>query len=242
MEPDSPISPFVFVDGRKYILAETEKRREPEIFAKLTPPPRNVSPLVQWRIFLSREGDLMLITLSVSILGSSGVLCVLDGGIFLGFMAATLVSLLPFAYTATIRVISAMRKSTGTIQLLQNGLPGRGRFCGMCATGKKVDNFAETQLKYQFSMEDGNSYNASFTTANIKQVMELADESLKLVIYDPAQPNRNLLFDALPKGIWFDENDEVFRTSLVPIYLQVLGLCLAAFALPAIFCAVYWSS
>ena len=239
MEPDSPIAPFVFVDGRKYILAETEERPEPEIFAKLTPPPRNASPFVRWRIFFRREGDLLLIVFAMSILCSCGALYVMGAEIVAGFILATLTSLLPFVYSATNRVISAMRESTGLIQLLQSGLIGKGRFHGMCATGKKVDNFAEVQLKYQFSVEDGNSYNASFMVANIKQIMELADESLKLIFYEQAQPNRNLLFDSLPKGIWFDEFDAMFRTSPLAIYTQVLGLCIAAWALPAICFAVF---
>ena len=236
MEPPPAISPFVFVDGRKYILAETEERPEPEIFGKLTPPPRTVSPLVRWRVLLRSEMELLLIVLCMGTVCTVGILYLLGGDFaaFAGFLIVPLVPLLPIAFMKATKVILTMRQTTGIIWLLQNGLAGKGRFFGMGATGKTVDNFAEVQLQYQFTTEDGNTRNAFFVTAEIKKAMALADESFKLIFYDPAQPNRNLLFDSLPKGIVFDEFDGIFRTSPMLLYVQILWLCFVFAVVPAI--------
>jgi hypothetical protein len=71
MATESTIPPFVFAYGRKYVLAETEELPEPEMFAKLTPPPRNVSAAVRWRMYLRQEMELLTLAVFIGLLGST---------------------------------------------------------------------------------------------------------------------------------------------------------------------------
>ena len=239
MDTESTILPFVFVDGRKYVLDETEELPEPEILGKLTPPPRNVSPSVRWRLFLCREMELLGIAVSMGILFTTGA-CFLFGGVFGDFSTLILVivlPILPYTLAGIGRVYSGMRASSNHIQLLQDGLISKGRFYGMGSTGKKVDNVLEMQLKYQFTTQDGNTYNARFV-ADMRQVIKLSGESIKLIFYDPTQPNKHLLFDTLPKGVDFDGENGTFFTRLSYLILQMLWLCIAFSAIPVITLAV----
>ena len=238
-ETESTIPPFVFVDGKKYVLAEAEERPEPDIFSKLTQPPRNVSSVVRWRLFLCREGDLWLLAFFLGALFCSGLSFLLGDDIpFFGFFTVFFVSVLPFVLISIDRTYSAMRASSNTIQLLQDGLAGKGRFFGMCATGKKVSHAVEMQLQYQFTTHDGDTCNAFFQEIDANKLIKISDESLKLIFYDPMQPNRNVLFNTLPKGIEFDEENGTFYTRPSFLMIQVLWLGIAFSAIPLIVCAV----
>jgi hypothetical protein len=241
METESTIPPFVFVDGRKYVLAETEELPEPEMFAKLTPPPRNVSSTVRWRLYLRHEMELF--TLAVFVGGAVSTVMTLilaaDAPHVCGLVGTMFCSLLPFAYFAASRVYSGRHETRNALQLLQDGLAGKGRFAGICATEKVVDKVAEMKLTYQFTTQNGNTYNASFCMANVKKIMSLSTEKPKLIFYDPVKPSRNVLFDTLPKGIEFDEIDEVFRTKQSFLVVQILWLCFGVAVFPLIFGSVY---
>jgi hypothetical protein len=153
-------------------------------------------------------------------------------------MTAVAIPLLPVAYIFASRIYSGRHETLNALQLLQNGLAGKGRFVGLCSTGKKIDNAAEMQLQYQFTIQEGNTYNASFCMANVKKIMELSDESLKIIFYDPVQPKRNVLFDTLPKGIEFDDLDGIFRTHPLFLITQLLWLCFGIAVFPIIFLGV----
>jgi len=144
MEPDATIPPFVFVEGRKYVLADPAELPEPEIFERLTPPPRNVSPSVRWRLLLRQESYLFVIALCMGICCTLGMMLVLGNDV--GFMMAIALPMLPLLVTYVPRIYSGIRETSGIIRLLQDGFVGKGRFFGMCSTGKKIDNLAEIQL------------------------------------------------------------------------------------------------
>jgi hypothetical protein len=244
-----PIPPFVFVDGRKYVLAEDEERPVPEIFDKLTSPPRNVTAWVKWRVRLRRKMELQFTAFFAGCCCCAGILWALgvNAMIFNAFIGAMCIPMIPIVFIMAQRCLSDMRKSASDLQLLQNGFVGKGRFFGMCSTVKTVHNFPEMQFKYQFAMEDGNSYNTSFSMTDLmtdvmqhaKNMRALSDESLKLIFYDPTKPKRNLLFDALPKGIWFDDSAATFRTAPLLLIIQILWLCVAFAAVPMITLTVY---
>jgi len=249
MDTESTIVPFVFVDGRRYVLAETDELPEPEILGKLTPPPRNVSSSMQWRLILCREGELNIVATFLGAFFCFGTLFLLGGdlGDFASWMLAIGVPILPYVLICVNRICSGMRESSSIIQFLQDGLVGKGRFYGMAPTGKKhhtsgklSDNarIPEIHMKYQFAMQDGNTHNAFLTVTDMRQFIRLSDDSLKLFFYDPAQPNRNLLFDTLPKGIDFDEETGTFCTRPAVLLTQIVWLCVAFSAIPAITFAV----
>ena len=235
METESAIPPFVFVDGRKYILAEDEELPERELLTKLTCPPRNISALVRWRLYLRQETDLYLLALYAGVLGSActlrmfGVEAVLNG-----LMLTFTIVMLPYAYIAASRIYSGRHETMNVLRLLQIGLASCGRLVDLISTGKKVDNAVEIQLKYQFTTHEGSTFNTSFCTANINTIMKLSSETQKIIFYDPAQPRRNILFDALPEGIEFDDLDGIFRTNLSFLMTQLLWLCFMIAILPMI--------
>jgi hypothetical protein len=245
---DTPtIPPFVFVDGRKYVLAEDEERPQPEIFEKLTPPPRNVTAWVKWRLRLRRKTELLFIAFFVGSCCSGGILLALGNKFAITFMAAMCIPILPIAFIMIQRCLSDLRKSASDLRLLQIGFVGKGRFFGMCSSKKTVHNFPEMQFKYQFTMEDGNSYNTSFSMTDLmtdmmqytEKMRGLSDESLKLIFYDPVKPSLNLLFDSLPKGIRFDDSEEKFCTAPSLLIVQILWLCATFAAVPLIVLTVY---
>jgi len=239
METEPSIPSFVFVDGRKYVLAETEELPEPEMLAKLTPPPRNVSASVRWRLYLRHESELLALALLLGLYSSVGMLLILGEDDFVkGLIIAMAAPTLPYVYVFTTRIYSEIRETLNMLQLLQDGLAGTGRFAGMCSTKKKVDNKPEMQLKYQFTTQEGNTYNASFCMVNVKKIMELSTESLKLIFYDPVKPSRNVLFDTLPKGIEFDDLDGIFRTHSSFLITQILWLCFCVAVFPVFFAVI----
>ena len=237
METETTTLPFIFVDGKKYVLDEDEERPEPEIFGKLTPPPREVSKAVEWRLFLCREGDLLLLAFFTGVLLCSGTLFIF-GGDFRHFaswiLGGVVVPMLPFVLVAAHRISAGMRGSVMVIQFLREGLIGKGRFFGMKATGKVSRNAPEIEWRYQFTSEDGNTRNAYFVVTDIWKSLELTDESLKLILYDAIQPNRNILFDTLPRGIEFNETTGTFYTNPWFLMMQAFWLCFAFSAVPAI--------
>ena len=235
------ISPFIFVDGRKYILADPEELPEPEIFSRITPPPRNISPLVLWRLFLCRESELLLIATFIGMCCGCGLgWLFIDGFAFVGFIImGTILPMFLFVLNAVMRILLAARKRLNIIHLLQNGLIGKGCFVGMASTGNREDNLPEIELKYQFTSEDGNTRSAFHCVTDMRKLMELSSASQKLILYDSIGPSRNLLFDTLPKGIDFDEATQTFYTSLSFLVVQIFGLCLAVSIVPAIIFGIY---
>jgi len=243
METETPktIPPYVFVDGRKYILADAEELPEPEMFARLTPPPRNVSQLIQWRLFLSRESELLLIATVIGALCGCGLgMLFIEGFAFIGSMIGVFfLTMLPVIIPAIFRIRSAARKRSNIIHLLQNGLVGKGRFYSMASTGKTVDNLTEVELKYQFTAADGKTRYASLCVTEMRKLLALSSDSQRLVFYDPIGASRNLLFDSLPKGTKFDSATATFCMSPWFLIGQILGLCIAVTAIPAIIFGVY---
>ena len=241
METETAVPPFVFVEGRKYILAETEELPEPEIFAQLTPPPRHISSQVRWRLLLCCESELLMIAMVIGGYCGCGLgMLFIDGFALLASMVAVFfLSMSPLVIFALFRIHSAVRKRPNIIHLLQNGFVGKGRFVGMRSTGKTVDSCMEVELKYQFTAEDGNTRNAFIFVTDMQKLLTLSSESLKLIFYDPIGPSRNLPFDTLPKGIQFDDATGTFYTNTWFLIGQILGLCIAVTAIPAIIFGVY---
>jgi len=241
MEPTPAIPPFVFVDDRKYVLAETEECPKPEIFEKLTLPPRNVSQWVQWRLLLRRETDLTGVALILGFNGGFVTLFAFGDPGFTRFACYMMIVMSPWwvhVFFAIKRIYRVGRNHGNIIWLLQSGTVGKGHFFGMNSTGRKICNAAEMRLKYQFTTQEGNTYNMCFCTEDIKKVIKLSDESLKLILYDSEEPDQNVLFDSLPKGIWFDDFNGMFRTHPLPFIEQGSWLCAALVGIPAVTVAV----
>jgi hypothetical protein len=238
METESTIPPFVFVDGRKYVLADIEELPVPEMFEKLTPPPRNISASVRWRLYLRHEIELLTLAVFTGLGGcmiAMWMFAEIGVAVMCHIMMVVALPLLPIACLFASRIYVGRHETFNALRLLQDGLVSTGRFVGICATEKKVDNAVLMLLTYQFTLQDGNTYNASFYMANVKKIMALSTESLKLIFYDPAQPNQNMLFDTLPKGIEFDEIDGIFRTKSSFLITQILWLCFGVAVFPIIF-------
>lgn len=103
--------------------------------------------------------------------------------------------------------------------LLQYGEIGKGHIIDMEPTGTVINNNPEMKLHYQFTANDGETYNAFAKTCN---TTKLTDDSVEPLFYDAMEPNRSVLLDSLPNGIRIDELDGSFRANPLRIFFPLL--------------------
>lgn len=198
---------------------------EPEIFRRLTDPPRDLSP--EARITLLWANGLVptigywlvfIILLFAVFVGANlvdaglgrgnafrGPDGTLDSYLF-GFMFGFNVVL--FLGVGIGLVVYGYRKGAEAVRLLRDGELGRARFVGMEETDMQVNERPVMKLRFTFTASDGRDYDAYVKTIETKRLL---DDPVEPLFYDSADPNRSVLLDALPGKIRFDEMKQVFE-------------------------------
>ena len=116
------------------------------------------------------------------------------------------------------------------IRLVQYGTAVGAKFAGMSPTGTKVN--AKPVMKVNFEYQaDGETYTTSVYALDTSR---LTDTKYKVVLYDPMQPERSVVPDGLPRGIYLDEMTGQFRTNPSRCVFPLLAaaiVCVELFAI-----------
>ena len=92
-----------------------------------------------------------------------------------------------------IRAVRGLRD----LRLLERGHVGAGRLVHQRETNVRVNNKPVVELSFDFEAHDGRTHRAK---ARVLDVGKLTDETMEPLVYDPAQPSRAAMLDALPGG------------------------------------------
>jgi len=87
------------------------------------------------------------------------------------------------------------------IRFLQEGEAAKARFLGMNPTGTLINKKPVMKANFEYQVE-GSMYTASATALDTSR---LTDAPCEVVFYDPMQPDKSIVMDGLPRGIYFDE-------------------------------------
>jgi hypothetical protein len=117
-----------------------------------------------------------------------------------------------------------------TAWLLRNGEAAKGMALDMEPTGTSVNNKQQMKITYEFTANDGEKHTAFYRTTETEAV---TDDPYEVLFYDPRNPKRIYLLDALPKAVELEEGDGSFRLArgselstfvMTAFYLAFLGL------------------
>lgn len=213
---------FVIVDGKKFVLAQDEQSKpggpEPEIFQRLTEPPRNVSfaarmtllwcnglvPQIGWFLVCFILFFAIIAGHAFTEMSDHGEL--VDG---LGFVIFGL-NFVTFLLGGTGMILYGFFKGRNTLRLLRDGEVGRARFVGMKETGLRVNNEMMMKLHFTFTASDGQDYDVHVKTLETKKLL---DDAVEPLFYDPADPKNAILLDSIPSKIRFDDMERTFNGS-----------------------------
>ncbi len=112
------------------------------------------------------------------------------------------------------------------VPLLRDGQPAYGVLAGMEATNTTINNSPVMKMTFRFTAEDGQEYTA---TAKTHETGLLTDSRRELLVYDPQNPARAVLFDSLPGRPVIGPDGELVVRSPGGAMLS-LTLALAGFA------------
>lgn len=134
-------------------------------------------------------------------------------------------------------VMAALVRARRQLRLLVHGEVATGRLVNEEATSLQVDKRPVLKLTFEFTDWRGEPRHAVVRT---HQVERLKDEPYERLFYDPQDPARAVLLDALPGGVSFGPDGELQPAGwwrgvlvLLPPALA-LGVCAAVFGLKLI--------
>lgn len=109
------------------------------------------------------------------------------------------------------------------VRLLRIGEPARGRLIAREPTGAKINNQRVWKLTFAFTTADGRSAQAVARTHLLRELLDEAEEPL---LYDPKNPSRAAMLDALPGNPRLDAqgNLVVTRGAFGPVVMPVLAM------------------
>ena len=114
------------------------------------------------------------------------------------------------------------------IRLLRDGEVGQAMFLGMEKTGTRVNDRYVMKMNYRHMVDD-EPY-----TFHVKTLApeRLDDGSAKIVFYDPLNPAKAILWEALPQGITLDELTGRFQGNMLASLpsMFLLGIIIAEIA------------
>ncbi len=114
--------------------------------------------------------------------------------------AAALTWLIPAA--GVLVVLRGLRRGLRDVHLLTHGQPATGVLKSKRATATKINDRQVYELTFEFAGDDGTKHTAK---ARTHQAELLTDDAEELLVYDPMQPDRAVMIDALPGQPVFDE-------------------------------------
>ena len=103
-----------------------------------------------------------------------------------------------FPIVGFIMFVSSIRKVLKQIQVLKVGEIAKGKFLHQEATNTKINKQTVYKLFFEFTANDGKTYQV---VAKTHKTHRLLDEELEALVYDPANPSNAVVLDALPNGI-----------------------------------------
>jgi len=101
------------------------------------------------------------------------------------------------------------------IPLLYDGTATVARFCGIEATSTRIKNRTVMKVNFEYQV-DGEEYTAS---AYALDTSRLTDTNYKTVLYDPMLPERSVVLDGLPEGVYIE--DLTGRFWVNPLHLVI---------------------
>lgn len=121
--------------------------------------------------------------------------------------------------------VSLMQGFRG-IRLLKNGKITEGRLSDKSPTNTRINNQTVYQLTFDFTADDGLPYQA---TARSHRTLNLEDEPLEQLVYDPRNPKNAVLVDNLPGSPDVDETGQIYSQAssfgiLLPLILPAVVL------------------
>ena len=130
--------------------------------------------------------------------------------------ATALVALLPAVGLCL--VIAGLLKGRWKVRLLRDGLPASGRIAGKAPTGSTINGRAVYRVTVEYTPWDGPPSTAAVRTSRPER-LENSPETL--VLYDPANHSRALVFQSL-SGVRFDRDGQPARSgSLAFLFLPL---------------------
>ncbi len=103
-----------------------------------------------------------------------------------------------FPLVGFIMFLSSIRKVIKQMQVLKVGELADGKFLHQEATNTKINDRTVYKLFFEFTANDGKTYQA---IAKTHKTYRLLDEEFEKLVYDPVNPSNAVVLDALPKGI-----------------------------------------
>lgn len=95
-------------------------------------------------------------------------------------------------------IVGPTRKALKALPLMRRGVVGRAVCVDVSDTGTRVNGNAIQKVACRFKAGDGKIYDAQTSALDVSK---LTDEPTEIVLYDPENPTRSILFDDLPKGV-----------------------------------------
>ena len=106
-------------------------------------------------------------------------------------------------------VIAGLLKGRWRLRLLREGLPASGRLVEKVVTASSTRGRADYRMTFEFTAHNGLTGRASLRTNRPEQ---LEDGPATLVLYDPADLSRGLLFRSLPGNVVIDQQGQPARS------------------------------
>ncbi len=103
-----------------------------------------------------------------------------------------------FPLIGLVFVFFGLRQGLRRSGLLAHGKLARGKMVSKRPTNTKINNQTVYRLEYEFAAEDGTTHRAVVRSHDTRR---LEDEEAEQILYDPRNPARSCVVDALPAGI-----------------------------------------
>ena len=103
-------------------------------------------------------------------------------------------------------------------RLLSDGEPAKAIFVDMNPTGTVVNNAPVMKVNFKYRV-DGQEYT---TSANAVDPSRLIDDDCEVVFYNPMNPEQAIVWDGLPKGVYFDESSNCLTVNPFRCLLPLL--------------------
>jgi hypothetical protein len=144
-----------------------------------------------------------------------------------GMFGPAVVFVVIFPFVGLCFLVFGLRSGLRAAHLLGNGQLAFGTLASKVPTNTRVNNQTVYKLTFDFATDDGRRAQA---VARSHQPHRLEDEARECLFYDPARPERAVLFDSLPgspritsSGNFDPEWTATALLSLLPVLLTVLG-------------------
>ena len=121
-----------------------------------------------------------------------------------------------FPFVGLCFVIFGLRKGRKAIRLLRDGKQAEGTLVSKKATSTRVNKQPVYKLTFEFTADDGRTYQA---VAKTHQTEDLEDEAREPLLYDPVDPSYATMLDALPGRPRIDDMGTIHGGSVVKTLL-----------------------